>query len=134
MSLTTMGKDAETVRFLDDIDFTFSLDNRSTTSQQTMSIEMTSQPVVFRASYRDINLITTIMNKAIELYTESTKKQSNSGQVSSAALRSSRSTSHPATSQKIIGTTSRSQAVGKANVIASKEQVTLSRLSMPMYD
>ena len=71
-----MGKDTETVRFLDDVDFTFSLDSRSAESHQMTNIEVSSQPIIFRASYRDINLITTIVNKAIQLYTESIQKHS----------------------------------------------------------
>ncbi|KAF9015159.1 vacuolar protein sorting-associated protein 13 [Cyathus striatus] len=74
MSLLRMGKDAESVRFLDDLDFTATLDSRSSASQQTTSIEMTSKPIVIRASYRDIMLITSIMEKAIELYGSSSSK------------------------------------------------------------
>lgn len=123
MSLTRMGKDAETVRFLDDVDFTFSLDSRSTAAHQMMNIEMTSQSVVLRASYRDINLITTIVNRAIELYTESAQKHSKMGSPRSDAVVPARSAYGASTSRKTAKATSRSQPVGSANVVLSKEQV-----------
>lgn len=66
-----MGKTSESVRFLDDVDLTLSLDGRNSSSQQMTSIEMSSQPIVFRASYRDINLITSIVNRAIGLLAKS---------------------------------------------------------------
>jgi vacuolar protein sorting-associated protein 13A/C len=71
MSLLRMDKPSDGVRFLDDLDLTLSMDNRRWTAQQMSSIELTLQPVVFRVSYRDINLITAIVNKAIELSTKS---------------------------------------------------------------
>ncbi|KAJ6604648.1 vacuolar protein sorting-associated protein 13 [Mycena vulgaris] len=67
MSLIRMGKPSESVRFLDDVDLTFSLDSRSSSGHQMTSMEISAKPIVFRASYRDINMITTIVNKAIEL-------------------------------------------------------------------
>jgi vacuolar protein sorting-associated protein 13A/C len=66
MSLMNMGRTSESVRFLDDVDLTVSLDSRS--SQQMTNIEITAKSIIFRASYRDINLITSIVNKAIEVY------------------------------------------------------------------
>jgi vacuolar protein sorting-associated protein 13A/C len=69
MSLLQMGKDSESVRFLDDVDMTLSLVNRADVAQNLMSIEISSKPIVFRASYRDINLILAIVNRAIALST-----------------------------------------------------------------
>lgn len=122
MSLTKMGKDAETVRFLDDIDFTFSLDSRSSENHQMTNIEVSSQPIVFRASYRDINLITTIVNKALQLYTESTQKRIDDDGSKQAAL-TSRSDLRLHASRQFTRTTSHTQPVGHANVVLSKEQV-----------
>ncbi|TFY80723.1 hypothetical protein EWM64_g3289 [Hericium alpestre] len=69
MSLTRMGKDAEAVRFLDDVDMTFALDSRAPSAlHQVTNIEISSTPIVFRASYRDIRLILAIVNKATEAY------------------------------------------------------------------
>ncbi|CAE6445232.1 unnamed protein product [Rhizoctonia solani] len=67
MSLGRMGRSAENVRFLDDMDITLSLDTRKSAAHQMTSIELSTQPIVFRASYRDINLIMAIVNRAIEL-------------------------------------------------------------------
>ncbi|KAI0669883.1 vacuolar protein sorting-associated protein 13 [Trametes maxima] len=122
MSLTRMGKPAESVRFLDDVDLTFTLDSRSSEVHQSTNIEVTALPIVFRASYRDIMLITTIVNKAIELYSKSSSSSKASGQdelaleniPSRPALHSARRASKP--------TTSRLQLVGSAHVITSKEQ------------
>ena len=78
MSLIQMDNSSNTVRFLDNVDITFSLDNRSSSSQQMTSIEITSKPIVLRASYRDINLISSIVNKAIELSSNSQLRSSES--------------------------------------------------------
>ncbi|KAF9459895.1 vacuolar protein sorting-associated protein 13 [Collybia nuda] len=68
MSLMRMGDSADSVRFLDDVDLTLSLDSRSSSMEKMTSIEISAKPIVFRASYRDINVITSIVNHAIALY------------------------------------------------------------------
>ncbi|KAI0361599.1 vacuolar protein sorting-associated protein 13 [Trametes cingulata] len=119
MSLTRMGRPAESVRFLDDVDLTFTLDSRSSAAHQSTSIEVTALPIVFRASYRDIMLITTIVNKAIELYGSSNRPQDQGRpgldkSPSRPALQSARRASKP--------TNSRVQPVGNARVVTNKEQ------------
>lgn len=118
-----MGRSTESVRFLDDVDLTFSLDSRSSTSHQMTNIEVSAKPIVFRASYRDINLITAILNKAIERYghsQESLKQQKETG------IEPSRSgpINHPVelAPSSTTGRTRR-QPSGKARVLMSKEQV-----------
>ena len=118
MMLTRMGKNADSVRFLDDVDLTFSLDSRSTSSQQTTSMEVNVQPVIFRASYRDINLITTIVNKALQLYSQTIQAQSVGG-VSSTAV----SQKPGAKSSRAQSSAAHSTAIGRANVVTTKEQV-----------
>ncbi|THH34126.1 hypothetical protein EUX98_g96 [Antrodiella citrinella] len=118
MSLLRMGKESESVRFLDDVDLTFSLDTRSSSSHHTTSIELTVQPVIFRASYRDINLITTIVNKAIQLYSQTIQAQADPASADAgtkAVVKSSR-----AQSSRLAST---SAAVGRANVVTTKEQL-----------
>jgi vacuolar protein sorting-associated protein 13A/C len=121
MSLVRMGNNFENVRFLDDVDLTFSLDSRSNSSQQMTSIEITSKPIVFRASYRDINLITTIANKAIALSSNTESGSSELDLVGATATHDRKSRSNKA------GTKS-PQPTGKARVVTSKEQVQLARL------
>lgn len=118
MSLIQMGKATESARFLDDIDLTVSLDNRSNSAQQMTSIEITAKPIVFRASYRDINLITTIVNKAIELY----------GNSQPAAAPSEQSVSPPyvTVSSTAAASTVSKPTSGKANIVMSKEQLKAS--------
>ena len=67
MSLTQMGNLDESVRFLDDVDMTLSLDSRQSAAQQMTSIDISSTPIVFRASQRDINLIMAIVTKAAQM-------------------------------------------------------------------
>ncbi|KAG7099216.1 hypothetical protein E1B28_001083 [Marasmius oreades] len=118
MSLMRMGKPEDSARFLDDFDVTLTLDNRSTSSQNMSSIELNAKPIVFRASYRDIRLITAIVNKAIELYTTS---QDNSFNEPS-----------PEEGTTVFGQTTRSgrrthaRASGKARTITCKEQLKAS--------
>ncbi|KIY71623.1 vacuolar protein sorting-associated protein 13 [Cylindrobasidium torrendii FP15055 ss-10] len=118
MSLVTMGKESDSVRFLDDVDLTLSLDSRSSLSQQMTNIEVTAKPIVFRASYRDIILITSIVNKAIELSSQGSKPQD----VHSASGRPGKP-SHISSRRSSTRRTGTSKPVGKARVIASKEQL-----------
>lgn len=124
MSLMRMGRSSETVRFLDDVDITFSLDSRSSSSQYMTNMELTAKPIIFRASYRDINLITSIVNKAVELYSES-QNASTTNKTSHLAPASAEDTSNShvtkATSQKSKKPPVR--PVGTARVLMSKEQV-----------
>ncbi|KAG6890404.1 hypothetical protein C0995_008758 [Termitomyces sp. Mi166 len=113
MSLMRMGKTSESVRFLDDVDLTLSLDSRSSLSQKTTGIEIAVKPIIFRASYGDLNMITSIINKAISLY-GSTKTQSSS-QINTTASTLISKSSGPGT---------RHQTLGNARVLMSKEQLT----------
>ena len=112
MSLIRMGKTFENVRFLDDIDLTFSLDSRTSTQEQMTNIELAIKPIVFRAAYRDIHLIMAIINRAVELYGKSTSVAGIS--------RSQDPTSKYNTTQ---GARLQSHPVGRARVLMSKEHV-----------
>ncbi|KDR84988.1 hypothetical protein GALMADRAFT_233521 [Galerina marginata CBS 339.88] len=119
MSLMSMGRAAESVRFLDDVDLTFSLDSRSSSSQQMTNIEISLKPIVFRASYRDINLITSIVNKAIERYGNSqqsllVQKQDNM------KLGTTTTENHQLATSPIVGQ-AHPEFLGKARVLMSKE-------------
>ncbi|KAF7310912.1 hypothetical protein HMN09_00634500 [Mycena chlorophos] len=109
MSLIRMGKPDENVRFLDDFDLTFSLDGRSASDQQMTSIEISAKPIIFRASYRDINMIMTIVNRAIELMNESQDQ-------------TSKPVNPPSQTRATRLATSK-QPVGKARVLMSKEML-----------
>jgi vacuolar protein sorting-associated protein 13A/C len=120
-----MGKAVDSVRFLDDVDLTFSLDSRSSSSQQMTNVEVVAKPIVFRASYRDINLITSIVNKAIERYgisqaTLMTQKQ-NDFKSQGGTTSNSHEIVAPLSSSH---SHSQSQSVGKARVLMTKEQVS----------
>ncbi|KAG6336571.1 hypothetical protein ID866_2509 [Astraeus odoratus] len=71
MSLAWMGADSDTVRFLDEVDLALSLDSRSSKREQLLSIEASIKPIILRASYRDIMLITAIVTKAMQLHVKS---------------------------------------------------------------
>ena len=119
MSLVRMGGASESVKFLDDVDLTFSLDSRTSSSHQMTNIEVGAKPITFRASYRDINLITSIVNKAIEGYNNS---QQSPTQHNEDVMKSNPS-QEPATS--VIKSTTINQPLqeGKSHVSMSKEQV-----------
>jgi vacuolar protein sorting-associated protein 13A/C len=124
MSLMRMGRYSEVVRFLDNLDLTVSLDNRSSSSQQMSNIEINVKPVVLRASYRDINLITSIVNRAVELYSSS-QQHSTVFPVSASDVSSPIVKPSPAgISVGSPGTGTLTQ--GKATVLMSKEQVRAS--------
>jgi vacuolar protein sorting-associated protein 13A/C len=113
-----MGKPSENVRFLDDVDLTFSLDSRSSSGQQMTSMEISAKPIVFRASYRDINMIMTIVNKAIELSSDMQDQSS----LDEKAIKPQ--SMRPSQTQITKATTSK-RPVGKARVLMSKELVGL---------
>lgn len=123
MSLLRMGRYSEVVRFLDNLDLTVSLDSRSSTGQQMSNIEVNMKPVVLRASYRDINLITTIVNRAIELYSQSQQSNSSSTDATSTYTSTVRARSRAAGTLKTPGSQSTPVSQGKASVTMSKEQV-----------
>ncbi|KAH9950347.1 vacuolar protein sorting-associated protein 13 [Amylocystis lapponica] len=125
MSLMRMGKASDSVRFMDDIDLTLSLDSRSSSSHHSSNFEIAVKPIVFRASYRDISLITTIINRAIELYQHSVES-------SGADNRAETDQTTPSISRRpVFGSsskkpsqisTSRAKPVGHAQVMMSREQ------------
>jgi vacuolar protein sorting-associated protein 13A/C len=120
MSLIRMGADSDTVRFLDDVDLTFSMDSRSSSREQMMSMELAAKPIVFRASYRDIILITTIASKAVDLYG---KSQNNSSVTSTASMKSAQPYEGPSQASRSNTTRNYRHAIGEVHVLVSKEQV-----------
>lgn len=118
MSLMHMGQASESVRFLDDVDLTLSLDNRSSSAQQLMSIEVNAKPIVFRASYRDIVLISTIVNKALEMSNRPAIDQSAKSQTPEVRTTGAR-TVHSGPKSSI-------PPIGRARVVTSKEQLKAS--------
>lgn len=114
MSLLRMGAESDAVRFLDDADLTFSLDNRASQPEQHISMESSSTEIVFRASYHDIMLITAIATKAVELYARSHGDALLDGkQSSNVQTRTTRSASSVAARR----------TPAKAHIVMSKEQV-----------
>jgi len=66
MSFGRMDRPNDRVKFLDELNVALSLDTRRKGSQQMTSIDVDiPDPVIFRASYSDIMLITDIANKAM---------------------------------------------------------------------
>ena len=112
-----MGNAADTVRFLDEIDITFSLDSRNSMQENMTSMEIAVKPIVFRASYGDINLIMAIVNRALELYGKSASASAGPDPNISAISGSASKSDVPAS------TTSQSHPSGKARAVMSKEQV-----------
>lgn len=121
MSLVQMGKSGESVRFLDDFDLTFTMDNGRAEGDQIMNIEISAKPVVVRASYRDINLIMVIVNRAIALSTRPEEPKPKETSDSKLAARSAKSVAN-----------SRKPGIAvsdEARVIMTKEQVGLNVLA-----
>jgi vacuolar protein sorting-associated protein 13A/C len=126
MALLRMGS-PEDARILDDVDITLTLDSRTMSSHQMTSIDISFKPIVLRASYRDIMLILTIVNKAMEAYgrqtsaAPSSKSADPSQAVSTTAVRR-------ASGGSVQGTRSNTGQssnlpLGTAQVVLSREQV-----------
>ncbi|KAF9453814.1 vacuolar protein sorting-associated protein 13 [Macrolepiota fuliginosa MF-IS2] len=116
MSLVQMGERTETVKFLDEFDLTLSSDSRSTASQQTMNLELTAKPIVIRASYRDINLITSTFNKAFE-------RLASSGGASNVTVQAMDTKQSQKTTIITKSSRSKEQPIGKARVRMTKQQL-----------
>ena len=121
MSLTRMGKSADRVRFLDDVDLTFSFDSRTSSSHQMTNIEISAKPIIFRASYRDIILISSIINKAVERYGRSPASVEEQQIATNHSAPSTQRTLMVSSDSANKKTRSRTEA--KAMVLMSKEQV-----------
>ncbi|BGP36549.1 Vacuolar protein sorting-associated protein 13 [Rhodotorula kratochvilovae] len=67
MFLCRMDRPKEAIRVLDDVDMTLSMDSRSDGGRQVTNIDVGVQPLILRVSFRDILLINSIVNRAIEL-------------------------------------------------------------------
>lgn len=121
MSLVTM-QTMHGVRFLDDLDVTLALDNRQTADHQMTNLELTMQPVIFRASLVDINLITSIVMRAISLYGDQNKPPApSSDRVPTRP--SGTSTQSPSRSRKLLRHTRARSSLDKPLVHLSKEKV-----------
>ena len=125
MALLRMGSPEE-ARILDDVDLTLTLDNRSLSLQQMTSVNLTFKPIVLRASYRDIMLILTIVNKAIDAYGKQTSVASSSKPThpsEASTIGVSRISGGP--TQGILSNRDQpsDQLLGTAHVVLSKEQV-----------
>lgn len=120
MSLTHMNNIADSARFLDNVDLTFSLDSRSTTLQQLTGIEVGAKPIIFRASFHDINLIMNITNKALGVYgsmANARAQKPGSGAKSTTDITTAR------LSGPVVTTRTASHPIASAHVITAKEQV-----------
>ncbi|GAA5827080.1 hypothetical protein JCM11251_002234 [Rhodosporidiobolus azoricus] len=67
MYLCRMDKPKENIRVLDDLDVTLSMDSRNDGGRQVTNIDVSVLPLILRVSLRDIFLINSIINRAIEL-------------------------------------------------------------------
>ncbi|KAL6309957.1 vacuolar protein sorting-associated protein 13 [Sparassis latifolia] len=123
MSLMRMGKLSESVRFMDDVDLTFTLDSRSSASQRTSNLEVSVKPIVFRASYRDILLISSIANKAVDLYNKSIQSSDadNTDTIEQPIGNNSRRPELKIRKSSRLAS-SQVRPVGRARVLISKEQ------------
>jgi vacuolar protein sorting-associated protein 13A/C len=125
MALLRMGS-PEDARILDDVDLTLALDSRTKSSQQMTSIDITFKPIVLRASYRDIMLMMTIVDKVMEAYGRQTNASSGSKstQPSLASTTGVRRVSGgSAQGTRSQPTRSSNLPLGTAHVVLSKEQV-----------
>lgn len=128
MSLTRMNNIADSARFLDNVDLTFSLDSRSTTSHQLTSMEVGAKPIIFRASFHDINLIMNITNKALGVYGSTANARA---QKSGLGSRSTTDTTTARSSGPAVTMTrTTSHPIASAHVITAKEQVGVDGTSL----
>ncbi|PWZ02331.1 hypothetical protein BCV70DRAFT_172197 [Testicularia cyperi] len=71
MFMCRMHRPKDTLRLLDNFDLALSMDSRVSATRQLTSIEIDVEPLVLRVSLRDILMIQSVVNKAIELSAQS---------------------------------------------------------------
>ena len=124
MALLRMGR-PEDARILDDVDLTLTLDSRTLSPHQMTSVDITLKPIVLRASYRDIMLILTIVNKVMEAYGRQTSTAPGP-ELPGPPVAASKSGGRRLSGGSAQGTTSaqpNNLPLGTAHVVLSKEQV-----------
>lgn len=127
-----MDKPKDTIRVLDDLDLTVSMDSRADAGRQVTSIEAAIEPVILRVSFRDILLINSIVNRAIELSNRSSPQPEESS-AGRPALESSpsgvktrgRSKSEVTRGTKTQASSRVTDAALRAQVIVTKETVSV---------
>ncbi|SNX84266.1 related to VPS13 - involved in regulating membrane traffic [Melanopsichium pennsylvanicum] len=67
MFMCRMNRPKDTLRLLDNLDMALSMDSRLSATSSLTSIEVDVEPLVLRVSVRDIMMIQSVVNKAIEL-------------------------------------------------------------------
>ncbi|WWC86271.1 uncharacterized protein L201_001144 [Kwoniella dendrophila CBS 6074] len=141
MSFGRMDRPNDRVKFLDDLNVALSLDTRRRGAQQMTSFEVEiPDPIIFRASYTDMMLITDIVNKATAVATKALAPEGSQDQApvqnrrdSLRADASTETTSMAVVSTKHSRRTSvggrrssvsrRRSSIDKARVLISKEQL-----------
>lgn len=100
MSLTQMGRPDESVKFMDDLDITLSMESKHVMALQRTNVEITAKPIVFRASQRDINLILAIVARASQLASQSSSLGSNQQSAQSTSRKTVATTKAHTTSEE----------------------------------
>jgi len=126
MALLRMGR-PEDARILDDVDLTLALDSRTKSSHQMTSIDITFKPIILRASYRDIMLMMTIVDKAMEAYGRQTNASGSKPTQPSLTTGARRVSGGSAQGTKLQPNRSSSLPLGTAHMVLSKEQVRRDR-------
>ncbi|ODO11680.1 hypothetical protein I350_00464 [Cryptococcus amylolentus CBS 6273] len=141
MSFGRMDRPNDRVKFLDDLSVALSLDTRRKGSQQMTNFDIDiPDPVIFRASYTNVMLITDIVNKATAVATKalspaeapkdtSERERSNSLAATSSldastvAAVASKQSRRRSSAGRRTSISRRRQSLERAQVIVSKEQL-----------
>ena len=137
MSLARMGKRVESVRFLDDVDIKVASESHSELNRQVSNFTvLVEQEFVFKTSYRDILLITSIVNRAISLFSNSdeanvveTKQAAFDNATSAVASKTTKparvSEGSRSQSRQFLSRSGRSKSSMKPKVIMTTEEVSI---------
>lgn len=137
MSFGRMDRPSDRVKFLDELNVALSLDTRQKGSQQMTSFDVDiPDPVVFRASYSNIMLITDIINKATAAASRALAPEDEKAvpvRDRRASLITEASTTAPTTSVAVVPTKStrrrssvsksRRGSLDKSKVLVSREEL-----------
>lgn len=138
MFLCRMDRPKENIRVLDDVDLILSLDSRIDGGRQVTNIDIGVQPLILRVSFRDILLINSIVNRAIELSNRNAPAPVDEEPARPAIEPTQSSGKARARSKSDVATRRRSQsgatkasreALLQAQVIVTKETVRRGRLT-----
>ncbi|KAJ9479242.1 Vacuolar protein sorting-associated protein 13 [Pseudozyma hubeiensis] len=127
MFMCRMHRPKDTLRLLDNFDLALSMDSRVNETSSLTSIEVDVEPLVLRVSVRDIMMIQSVVNKAIELSSQQSSAATGKNDAKSIAS-SQRRQSSMASSSNTIDSLTRAKTMARDDDSSTTDTKTQQRI------